>query len=121
MSDLTRFKGIENNPDHPEVKDVAPKQLSEGLTADVQLIDVREPDEYSGELGHIPGAVLLPLGQLPERGPQVIDLEKPAVFICRSGGRSTQAGVWALENGAKEVYNMKGGMLAWQKEGLRTE
>ena len=98
---MSVFPDTQTNPNHPDILDVDPAAVAEGRTSEVQLIDVREPDEYTGELGHAPGAKLLPLGQLEERGRQEIDLEKPIVFICRSGGRSTQAGIWALENGAK--------------------
>lgn len=113
-------QSVEKNPAHSEVKDISPKSLAEGLCPLVQLIDVREPEEFHGELGHIQGAKLLPLGELPDQGPQALDPSRPVVFICRSGGRSTQAGIWALENGCEEVYNLKGGMLAWQEAELPT-
>lgn len=43
------------------------------------------------------------------------------VFVCRSGGRSARAAAFALENGFTHVYNMKGGMLAWNQQGLAVE
>jgi len=78
-----------------------------------QLIDVREPHEYAA--GHIKGARNIPLGTLTAAVPVPIDTSKPMVFICRGGGRSTQACAWAVSQGAQQVLNLQGGTLAWQQ------
>ena len=82
-----------------------------------QLIDVRQPDEYSD--GHIPGALLLPLDDLEDR---VSDLpqEQDIVFYCRSGARSQAAAIIALdENPAlQKVFNLMGGFMAWDGHAL---
>ena len=57
----------------------------------VQLLDVREPDEFIGPLGHIEGAVLIPLGKLAGARWASLSKDKPIVAICRSGARSAQA------------------------------
>ncbi len=81
-----------------------------------QLIDVRRPDEFTGELGHIPGAILKTLG------PELMDFletankHEPILFICRSGVRSAQATGIAMDYGFEQVYNMEGGMLYWNTE-----
>jgi glyoxylase-like metal-dependent hydrolase (beta-lactamase superfamily II)/rhodanese-related sulfurtransferase len=84
---------------------------------DLQIIDVREPSEYTGDLGHIRGARLIPLGVL---GAQVATLRKedPTVTVCRSGGRSAQAVAILEKNGFTKVANLAGGMLAWRQHGL---
>ena len=107
------------NPHFPAVLDIDPKEVmsSKGQT---KLIDVRRPDEYIGELGHVAGAELLTLDQLPAQI-ETLPKNQPIIFICRSGGRSAQATAFALENGFTEVYNMKGGMLLWNEYGLQTE
>jgi hydroxyacylglutathione hydrolase len=81
---------------------------------------VREPDEYTGELGHAPNTKLMVLNTLPDQL-QNIPTEKPIVFLCRSGGRSAQACAFAAQHGVKNVYNMRGGMLLWNQMKLPIE
>lgn len=121
MTSDSLFSNVEPSPHQEGLWDVSPAELAKSKSDKVQLIDVRQPDEYTGELGHIEGAKLLPLGELAERGPNEISPDHPVVFICRSGGRSTQAGTWALENGYQNVFNLAGGMLAWKESGFETE
>jgi rhodanese-related sulfurtransferase len=86
----------------------------------VQLLDVREPDEFVGPLGHIAGSVLIPLGTLPERLGE-LSKEKPVVAICRSGARSAQAVNFLRQAGFTRLANLPGGMIRWRQEGLSTE
>lgn len=95
--------------------EILPQALFE-LKEPVQVIDVRQPEEYSGPLGHIAGAKLIPLGELAQRAPE-IDRERPAVMVCRSGARSAQATVILQRAGFERVANMTGGMLRWRSEG----
>ncbi len=74
------------------------------------LLDCRGPDEYENE--HIPGAILIPLHEIPGRMSE-LDRAKPHIVYCRSGSRSEAATSIMLGNDFKEVYNMEGGMLAW--------
>lgn len=113
------FTKYSTNPQFPEVVDVDPQDILANKSS-LALIDVRRPDEFTGELGHVPGATLLTLDQLPEKL-ATLPKNKNIVFICRSGGRSAQATAFALENGFTDVYNMKGGMLLWNEYGLTTE
>ena len=83
----------------------------------VQLIDVREPAEFTDALGHIDGAVLLPLADLGTRLGE-IDPARPVVTVCRSGTRSAQAVVLLQRAGLSQVANLAGGMLRWRAEGL---
>ena len=82
----------------------------------LKLVDVRRPDEFTGELGHIPGAILKTLGPELMEYIETADKNEPTLFICRSGVRSAQAAGIALDFGFKEVYNLEGGMLFWNAE-----
>jgi rhodanese-related sulfurtransferase len=85
--------------------------------SEVLLVDVREQEEWMGELGHIAGAVLLPLSQWPTLAAQV-DTSRPVVTVCRSGKRSAQAAALLVQQGAKRVYSLRGGMMEWSRAGL---
>ena len=94
------------------VWEIDPHWVEEHLS-DVQIVDVREPEEYSGPLGHIPGAKLLPLGGLSESAP-ALARDKPVVTVCRAGGRSAQASLTLRRLGFERVANLPGGMLRWR-------
>ncbi len=96
--------------------EIDPQWLEEHLRA-VQIIDVREPDEFTGPLGHIPGARSIPLGQLAERVAE-IDRNTPVVTVCRAGGRSAQATVILRRAGIDQAANPAGGMLRWRSRGF---
>jgi rhodanese-related sulfurtransferase len=81
---------------------------------DLQLVDVREPDEWAA--GHIEGAILLPLGEVTVRARE-LDPERPVVVICRSGNRSASATGYLLRLGFRDVRNLTGGMIAWAAAG----
>src|SRR5262249_57224586 len=83
---------------------------------DVQIVDVREPEEFTGPLGHIRGARLIPLAQLTERAVELAR-DRPIVAVCRAGSRSAQATVILREAGFSDVANLAGGMLRWRAEG----
>ncbi len=74
------------------------------------LVDVREDAEFTA--GHLPGALHIPLGQLPQRLAE-IGADSDPVFICRSGGRSMAACQIALRANIRSPANLEGGMLAW--------
>lgn len=75
------------------------------------LLDVREDDEWTA--GHAPGAVHVRLGDLDAR---TFDTTAPIVAVCRSGNRSGSAATKLAAAGVT-VYNLVGGMGAWQKTG----
>lgn len=85
---------------------------------DIRLIDVRMSDEYIGELGHIEHTQLTTLGLELETFLKTANKETLIIFVCRSGARSGRATATALALGFKNVYNMEGGMLAWNSLGL---
>jgi len=101
------------------VWELQPQWLEEHL-GDVEIIDVREPDEFNGILGHIPGAILVPLGDLVAHVKES-DHAKPIVTVCRAGGRSAQATVLLRREGFDDVANLAGGMLRWRAQRLLVE
>ena len=74
-----------------------------------------DPDEFEGELGHLAGAALIPLGALGKRQDE-LQRDRPVVTVCRSGGRSAQAAVMLQQAGFPRVANLAGGMLRWHAE-----
>jgi rhodanese-related sulfurtransferase len=82
------------------------------------IIDVREPDEWAA--GHIPGAILIPLGELPSRLDDVPP-NRPIVVVCRSGNRSAQGRDILIEAGFPAVTSLDGGLNDWAKAGLPIE
>ena len=95
---------------------IAPQWLEEHA-GEVQIVDVREADEYDGGLGHITGAVLIPLGKLKRRAAE-LSRDKPIVTVCRSGARSAQAALMLEQGGFAKVANLSGGMLRWRGQRL---
>jgi glyoxylase-like metal-dependent hydrolase (beta-lactamase superfamily II)/rhodanese-related sulfurtransferase len=95
--------------------EINPQWLEENLRS-VQILDVREPDEFDGPLGRIPEARLIPLGDLARRAGELVQ-ERPIVTVCRAGGRSAQATVILRQSGFEAVANLSGGMLRWRAEG----
>jgi sulfur-carrier protein adenylyltransferase/sulfurtransferase len=85
--------------------------LDEHAAGEYQLVDVRQPAEYRQE--HIPGAALIPLGELDWRLYE-LDRRKPVIVYCASGVRSRAAAAVLMRAGFAEVYNLEGGMGAWQ-------
>ncbi|MCB2060350.1 MAG: MBL fold metallo-hydrolase [Novosphingobium sp.] len=99
--------------------EVQPAWLEEHR-GDVQIVDVREADEFHGILGHVEGARLIPLGQLKDLAAS-LDRDRPVVTVCRSGARSAQAAVLLGKDGFAKVANLAGGMLRWRSQRLPVE
>jgi glyoxylase-like metal-dependent hydrolase (beta-lactamase superfamily II)/rhodanese-related sulfurtransferase len=82
----------------------------------ILVLDVRNPDEYVGELGHIPGSLLIPVHELPKRLAEIEPYRSRVILtICRSGGRSRTASRILQQGGFTHVYNVAGGMLRWNE------
>ena len=82
----------------------------------LRLVDVRNDDEVAR--GIIPGAVHIPLAQVPAKLDSLVEGEEPLVLYCHSGIRSAQAAAYIAANGrTAPVYNLRGGILAWGKAG----
>ncbi len=94
--------------------EIQPDALEENLDR-VQIVDVRELTEYTGALGHIADAMLIPLGTLTGRLGE-LSKDKPIVVVCRSGARSAQACVLLRNARYAQVANLAGGMLRWRAQ-----
>jgi sulfur dioxygenase len=101
------------------VWEIDPHGLEEAQ-APVQILDVREAEEFTGPLGHIEGAVLIPLGQLTARVDELAR-DRPIVAVCRAGSRSAQAITILQQAGFSDIANLNGGMLRWRAEGYPVE
>ena len=95
---------------HISVKELKAK-LDNG--ENFKLIDVREPFEW--DICHIPGAKLIPLGQLPSRMSE-LDSADEIVLQCKSGARSARALKLLQEAGFSKLTNVEGGIMAWADE-----
>ncbi|MDD2430466.1 MAG: rhodanese-like domain-containing protein [Firmicutes bacterium] len=86
------------------------KDMTSTQSDSLLIVDVREPFEY--EAGHIPGSILIPLGDIPTFLNN-LPKNKTILVVCRSGRRSLEAARLLAENGFEEVLNYEGGMLEW--------
>lgn len=98
--------------------------LSLRLADDTSLLvlDVRTPEEFTGELGHITNAYNIPVEQLQTRLNELDDyLERPIAVVCRTDQRSVKASRLLLRNGFNDVHVVRRGMTAWHEQQLRVE
>jgi adenylyltransferase/sulfurtransferase len=96
--------------------EISVKELSERIKAGLPgatLLDVRETQEW--DIVHLPGAKLIPRGQLPNHLGELSQTDEILVY-CRSGVRSAQATEFLRQMGFKKVKNVVGGILAWARE-----
>lgn len=99
--------------------EVSVSTVSDNLKS-LRVIDVRTPEEFSGELGHISGAELIELGSDLMDFLVSADRSQAILFVCRSGARSGQATLMSRQLGFVNTYNMMGGMIEWNRKGLPT-
>lgn len=107
MIQLRKLFSLVEGIDAEQAKKIMQELPEGGYT----LLDVRQPSEYEEE--HLPGAKLIPLGQLGDSLDE-IDKDKPVIAYCAIGGRSRVAAQLLNGYGFSEVYNLKGGIKAWQ-------
>ncbi len=112
LVDYEAFCGVAPLGDVESPLEIDPASLAEALQGDAPpvLVDVREPWEF--ELARIPGAVLLPLGELPARLAEV-PRGRPLVTMCHHGVRSAAAAALLRRAGFAAVRNLTGGIEAW--------
>ena len=98
------------------VQTITPQEARELINRNqVEVVDVREPNEWSG--GHLAGARHVPLGQLQKNPKEALPRDS-IIFVCAAGVRSESAARLALQNGLTHVYNLRGGTRNWVKAGL---
>lgn len=98
-----------------ELPEISPRELADRIRAGdtFDLIDVREPHEW--EIGRIPGARLIPLGELPS-ALSSLDSSRDIVVHCKSGARSAKAVRQLQAAGFRRVWNLAGGILRWSDD-----
>ncbi len=95
--------------------DVAALKVMVEQGTEVRMIDVRTPAEVAA--GAIPGAAHIPLHLLPSAVDQIPE-EGTVIIYCRTGARSAQACAYLQSLGKENVYNLRGGIIAWVQGGL---
>lgn len=101
------------------IKEVDVQALRAALAAGGAVVDVREPHETAA--GHVPGAILIPLGELHARVGELGKYTGKELFvICKGGARSMKAAEFLVTQGFKPV-NVAGGTMAWIGAGLAIE
>jgi molybdopterin/thiamine biosynthesis adenylyltransferase/rhodanese-related sulfurtransferase/molybdopterin converting factor small subunit len=122
LIDYEEFCGLKPQPqataqtDEPQMEEITATELKARLDRgdDIQIIDVREPNEY--EIARLPNTKLIPLGQVAGRISE-IDPSRETVVHCKMGGRSAKA-IGALKRAGftSRLINLKGGITAWSNE-----
>jgi rhodanese-related sulfurtransferase len=85
---------------------------------EIVLIDVRGPDEYNAPPGHLPGAINIPLPEIPDRTAEVAAYARPVVLVCKTDRRSAAAAETLLAAGLPDVAVLRGGTDGWHRRGL---
>jgi len=115
LATLSGCVAEEKPPEKAQYADITVQQAKEMIDrGEVFILDVRTQEEY--DAGHIKGSTLIPVQELDKRLNEIPKDRKILVY-CRTGHRSTQASEILVNNGFKEVYNMKGGIEEWIKAG----
>ena len=107
--------GVGVSEQRSAVQEIQPSQLADRLATgdDLEIIDVREPFEW--DIGHIPGARLVPLNRIADEIPR-LNKRRETVLYCKVGVRSRVAAERLAEAGVSEVRNLAGGILRWIDE-----
>jgi glyoxylase-like metal-dependent hydrolase (beta-lactamase superfamily II)/rhodanese-related sulfurtransferase len=98
------------------IVEIAPEWVARHR-GEVHVLDVRNPVEFDGELGHLEGAQLIPLDDLRASLAQV-PTDRPVVCVCQTGRRAAMATVILSKAGVERVANLAGGMVRWRDLGL---
>lgn len=98
---------------------LSPQEFYEATAQnDIQLLDVRTSKEF--EEGHLENALNIDVLEDDfSKKAEKLDSDKPVYLYCRSGNRSAKASAILNDLGFKEVYDMEGGFLLWEREGLQ--
>jgi rhodanese-related sulfurtransferase len=104
----------------PEFRSILPQEAFALRDREKELlvVDVRTPEEL--ELLRIPGSIAIPMAELMQ-GQAQLPKDKPVLLVCAVGGRSYAAGLYLVKEKFLRVYNLRGGISAWQKAGLPLE
>jgi hydroxyacylglutathione hydrolase len=100
-------------------EDILPAEAAARL-AEFRVVDVRQPEEWTGDLGCILGSEFMPLAELDTLDTKEGDT-RPVLLICRSGKRSEMGCELLQKRGFPSPHNLVGGMLQWDRLGLPVE
>jgi glyoxylase-like metal-dependent hydrolase (beta-lactamase superfamily II)/rhodanese-related sulfurtransferase len=103
--------GVDGQP----VSSITAEEARKRIAGGALVIDVRNPDEYAGELGHIAGSVLIPVATLAQRLAEIeAHRDREIITVCKSGGRSHTAAGILMQAKFPRVASMEGGMTRWR-------
>jgi rhodanese-related sulfurtransferase len=102
---------------------IGPAELQRRLVSDdaMLLVDVRQPEEFTSPPGHLPGAINVPLAELPYRTGELVARRRSVVLVCKTDRRSAHAAAALLDAGLSDVAVLRGGTDGWHKQGLALE
>jgi rhodanese-related sulfurtransferase len=92
------------------------RRLTQGEA--VALIDVRGHDEFTASPGHLPGAINIPLPELPNRIGEIEAQKRPVILVCKTDRRSAKAAEALRNAGLQDVAVLRGGTDGWHQQGL---
>ncbi|HEX2722854.1 MAG TPA: rhodanese-like domain-containing protein [Gemmatimonadaceae bacterium] len=101
------------------IREVTPQEAMSDDSDNIVFFDCREPQEYN--LGHIPGAVFIPRGQMETKIEAVIPRDRKVVIYCATGNRSALAAETMMQMGYGDVASMAGGFRDWVEAGGEVE
>jgi len=100
---------------HALSTDISAEQFEQLNKEEIVLVDVRTPEEYND--GYIPGAINLPLAELPQIFTELENKDQKIVVYCRSGRRAGKAITFLNEQGFTNLVHLEGDFQAWSKDG----
>ena len=109
--------GCKEKSSEGSIKIVTAEEMKElSQLDDVQLLDVRTPEEYAE--GYIEGFQNIDfLSETFQEDIEKLDKTKPVIVYCKSGGRSGRCSKLMLEKGFTKIYDLEGGITKWESEG----
>tara|TARA_R110002050_G_scaffold298541_1_gene462024 strand:+ start:135 stop:530 length:396 start_codon:yes stop_codon:yes gene_type:complete len=114
------FMGCKENSTAQEIKVIAPEEVYNAVhnSEKLQLIDVRTKEEFGEDHLKTAQNICVTDDDFKEKVAK-LDKDQPVYLYCRSGKRSNQAAQIMKEMGFKEIYDMDGGFLKWDSQGLQ--
>ena len=112
------FRLFQKAPPEPQWVEVAALRQRLASSAAPLILDVRGADEFVGPLGHIDGALNIPLPELSAHRREIAEPGRPVVCVCLTDKRSAAAAAQLSAAGLPDIAVLRGGMKAWREAGL---
>lgn len=115
------FTACKDNSVAQEIRVLTPTEFHDATANKaVQLVDVRTPEEFAE--GHLENALNINISETDFiTEVEKLNLDEPIYLYCRSGKRSAKAALILKDVGFKEIYDMQGGFLHWESDGLQAK